>query len=64
MSKEVMYQIEGMIRECKDKNNPTHIQEHYRKELSKIFNKIDRELHLRHAQVDGYEVGSKEDYEQ
>ena len=64
MSKHIMYDIKGMIREYKDKNNPKRIREHYKKELSNIFNTIDRELHLRHAQVDGYEVGSKEDYEQ
>ena len=62
--KEVMYQIVGMIREYKDKNNPSRVREYYKKELTSIFNTIDRELHLRHAQVDGYEVGSKEDYEQ
>ena len=64
MSKQVLYDIQGMIRECKDKKNPIHIREHYKKELTKIFNTIDRELHLRHAQVDGLEVGSPEDYEQ
>ncbi len=62
--KEVMYQIEGMIREYKDKKNPNRIREHYKKELTSIFNTIDRELHLRYADTDGYEVGSKEDYEQ
>ena len=60
---EVMYQVVGMIREYKDKNNPNRVREYYKKELSKIFNKIDKELHLRHAQVDGLEVGSPEDYE-
>ena len=63
MSKEVMYDIKGMIRGYKDKKNPSRVREHYKKELTNIFNTIDRELHLRHAQVDGYEVGSKEDYE-
>ena len=63
MSKEVMYDIKGMIREYKDKKNQSRVREHYKKELTNIFNTIDRELHLRHAQVDGYEVGSKEDYE-
>ena len=62
--KEVIDNIQGMIRECKDKKNPNRVREHYKKELTTIFNTIDRELHLRHAQVDGYEVGSKEDYEQ
>ena len=64
MSKQVLYDIQGMIRECKDKKNPSRVREHYQKELTTIFNIIDRELHLRYAQVDGYEVGSKEDYEQ
>ena len=63
MSKEVMYDIKGMIREYKDKKNPSRVREHYKKELTNIFNTIDRELHLRHAQVDGLEVGSPEDYE-
>ena len=58
-----MYQVVGMIREYKDKKNPNRVREEYKKELSKIFNKIDKELHLRHAQVDGLEVGSPEDYE-
>ena len=63
MSKEVIYNVKGMIREYNDKKNPDRIREHYKKELSKIFNLIDRHLHLRHAQVDGLEVGSPEDYE-
>ena len=60
--KEVMYDIRGMIREAKDEKNPTRVREHYKKELTKIFNLIDRHLHLRHAEVDGLEVGSPEDY--
>jgi len=60
--KEVMYQVVGMIREYKDKNNPDNIREQYKKELSKIFNKIDKELHLRYAETDGCEVGSPDDY--
>ena len=62
--KEVLANIKGMIREYKDKKNPSRVREYYKKELTSIFNTIDRELHLRHAQVDGYEVGNKEDYEQ
>ena len=46
------------------KNRMEKTIEHYKKELSIIFNTIDKELHLRHAEVDGYEVGNKEDYEQ
>ena len=64
MSKEVMYDIKGMIRECKDKKNPNRVREHYKKVLTNIFNTIDRELHLRHAKPDGLEVGRPEDYEQ
>ena len=64
MSKQVLYDIQGMIRECKDKKNPNRVREHYKKELTTIFNIIDKELHLRYAQVDGLEVGNKEDYEQ
>ena len=60
--KEVMYQVVGMIREYKDKNNPDRVREHYKKELKDIFNTIDKELHLRYAEVDGLEVGSPEDY--
>ena len=63
MSKQVLYDIQGMIRECKDKKNPNRVREYCKKELTKIFNLIDKELHLRHAQVDGLEVGSPEDYE-
>ena len=62
--KEVIKNIEGMIREYKNTNNTEVVRENYKKELSKIFNLIDRELHLRYADTDGYEVGSKEDYEQ
>tara|TARA_B100000131_G_scaffold178755_1_gene172367 strand:- start:6 stop:197 length:192 start_codon:yes stop_codon:yes gene_type:complete len=62
--KEVIKNIKGMIREYKNTNNTEVVRENYKKELSKIFNLIDRELHLRYAEVDGYEVGSKEDYEQ
>ena len=62
--KEVISNIKGMIREYKNTNNTDRVREYYKKELTNIFNTIDRELHLRHAQVDGYEVGSKEDYEQ
>ncbi len=62
--KEVISNIKGMIREYKNTNNTEVVRENYKKELSKIFNLIDRELHLRYAEVDGYEVGSKEDYEQ
>ena len=61
--KEVLQNIKGMIREYKNKNNPDRVREHYKKELTTIFNTIDRELHLRHAEVDGLEVGSPEDYE-
>ena len=62
--KEVISNIKGMIREYKNTNNTEVVRENYKKELSKIFNLIDRELHLRYADTDGYEVGSKEDYEQ
>ena len=62
--KEVISNIKGMMREYKNTNNTDRVREYYKKELTNIFNTIDRELHLRHAQVDGYEVGSKEDYEQ
>ncbi len=62
--KEVIKNIEGMIREYKNTNNTDRVREYYKKELTSIFNTIDRELHLRYAEVDGYEVGSKEDYEQ
>jgi len=61
--KEVIEQVRGMIREAKDDRNDGYIKEGYKKELTKIFNLIDRELHLRYAEVDGLEVGSKEDYE-
>ena len=60
--KEVLQNIEGMIREYKNENNPNRVREYYKKELTKIFNLIDRHLHLRHAEVDGLEVGSPEDY--
>ena len=62
--KEVIKNIEGMIREYKNTNNTDRVREYYKKELTNIFNTIDRELHLRYADTDGYEVGSKEDYEQ
>ena len=62
--KEVIKNIEGMIREYKNTNNTDRVREYYKKELTSIFNTIDRELHLRYADTDGYEVGSKEDYEQ
>ena len=62
--KEVISNIKGMIREYKNTNNTDRVREYYKKELTNIFNTIDRELHLRHAQVDGLEVGSPEDYEQ
>ena len=62
--KEVISNIKGMIREYKNTNNTDRVREYYKKELTNIFNTIDRELHLRYADTDGYEVGSKEDYEQ
>ena len=60
--KEVLANIKGMIREYKDKKNPSRVREYYKKELTSIFNTIDRELHLRYAEVDGLEVGNKDDY--
>ncbi len=60
--KEVLANIKGMIREYKNENNPNRVREYYKKELSKIFNTIDKELHLRYAEVDGLEVGNKDDY--
>ena len=42
MSKQVLYDIQGMIRECKDKKNPNRVREHYKKELTTIFNTIDK----------------------
>ena len=62
MSKEVMYDIKGMIREYKNTNNTDRVREYYKKELTSIFNTIDKELHLRYAEVDGLEVGNKDDY--
>ena len=62
--KEVISNTKGMIREYKNTNNTDRVREYYKKELTSIFNTIDRELHLRYADTDGYEVGSKEDYEQ
>ena len=60
--KEVLANIKGMIREYNDKKNPSRVREYYKKELTSIFNTIDRELHLRYAEVDGLEVGNKDDY--
>ena len=60
--KEVLANIKGMIREYKDKKNPSRVREYYKKELTSIFNTIDSELHLRYAEVDGLEVGNKDDY--
>ena len=60
--KEVIENIKGMIRECKDEKNSDRVREVYKKELSTIFNLIDRELHLRYAEVDGLEVSYPGEY--
>ena len=60
--KEVIEEVRGMVREAKNPRNDGWVQEGYKNELKKIFELLDREFHWRHAEVDGLEVGSPEDY--
>ena len=61
--KEVLDNIQGMIRECKDNKNPSRVRENYKEELKEIYYTIERELHLRYSETDGLETGSPGDYD-
>ena len=61
--KEVLDNIQGMIRESKSKHNSSSIRESYTEELKEIYYTIEKELHLRYTQTDGLETGSPGDYD-
>ena len=61
--KEIIDNVLGMIREYKNTNNTEVVRESYKKELSKIYYTIDKELHLRYSETDGLETGSPGDYD-
>ena len=59
----ILEEVKKMVYESKSHHNDGWVMKGYKDKLKEIYYYIENELHLRHAETDGLEVGSPEDYD-